>query len=232
MFLGHFGVAFALKRAAPRTSLGTLTLATQFVDLLWPIGLLLGLERVRIDPGNTAVTPLAFDSYPYTHSLVMGIVWGALLGGTYILTRVRDEGRSVRAAGWIAAGVISHWILDWITHRPDLPITIVGATKVGLGLWNSVPATVAVESATFTAGVWIYMRTTRPRDRSGRINAWAYVTTLGLIYAGNLAGPPPPNPHALAVVGIGLWLFPLWAAWIDAHRFSPAVGGAGGAVTV
>ena len=232
MFIGHFAVAFALKRVAPHASLGVLTLAAQFADLLWPVFLLLGLERVRIDPGNTAVTPLAFDSYPYTHSLVMDIVWGAAVAGAYVVARPARERRPARAAAWIAAGVVSHWILDWITHRPDMPITLGGATKVGLGLWNSVPATIAVEGTMFAAGVWIYLRATRPRDRSGRINAWLYVATLLLIYAGNLAGPPPPDPRALAVVGIGLWLFPLWAAWMDRHRFSPDVGGAGGAFNV
>lgn len=213
MFIGHFAVGFALKRVAPRTSLGVLMAAPQFLDLLWPWFLLLGWEHVRIDPGNTAFTPLAFDSYPISHSLVMAIVWGVAFGGLYLL---RTHNRI--AAIWIAAAVVSHWVLDWITHRPDLPILPGDSTKVGLGLWNSVPATLIVESAMFAAGVWVYARATRARDGIGRVTFWIYVAVLALIYAGNVLGPPPPDTHSLAILALGVWLFPPWAAWFDRHR--------------
>ena len=213
MFIGHFAVGFALKRVAPRTSLGVLTAAAQTLDLLWPFFLLLGWERVRIDPGNTAFTPLAFDSYPISHSLVMAIVWGALFAAAYFVrTRLRT------AAIWIAIAVVSHWVLDWITHRPDMPIAPWSDVKVGLGLWNSVPATIIVESAMFAAGVWIYARATNARDRMGRVNFWVYVIALPAMYVANVLGPPPPDPHALALFALGLWLLPLWAEWVDRHR--------------
>ena len=213
MFIGHFAVGFALKRVAPRTSLGILMAAPQTLDLLWPIFLLIGLEHVRIDPGNTAVTPLAFDSYPYSHSLVMAIAWGAIFATAYFF-RTKRRG----AAAWIAIAVVSHWILDWITHRPDMPIAPWSGTRVGLGLWNSVAGTIFVEAAMFAAGVWIYVRATRARDRMGRINLWVYVATLAAIYIGNIVGPPPPDVRSLAIVALGVWLLPLWAAWIDRHR--------------
>ena len=213
MFIGHFAVGFALKRAAPRTSLGLLVAAPQTLDLLWPIFLLLGLERVRIEPGNTAFTPLAFDSYPYSHSLVMALVWGALFASAYFF-RTRQR----RAAGLIAAAVVSHWVLDWITHRPDMPIAPWSATKIGLGLWNSVAGTIVVESAMFAAAVWIYARATRARDRTGAINLWVYVAVLAAMYIANIVGPPPPDVRSLAIVALGLWLLPLWAEWIDRHR--------------
>jgi membrane-bound metal-dependent hydrolase YbcI (DUF457 family) len=213
MFLGHFAVGLALKRLAPRTSLGVLTAAAEWLDLLWPILLLVGWERVRIEPGNTALTPLAFDSYPISHSLAMSVVWGMLFGGLYLVRTRRPL-----AAIWIGVAVVSHWVLDWITHRPDLPLFPGSPTKVGLGLWNSIPATVVVESAMFAAGVWIYVRTTRARDRMGSINLWLYVMTLAAIFVGNLVGPPPPNPRAVAIVTLGLWVVPFWAAWIDRHR--------------
>src|SRR5207302_312409 len=188
MFLGHFAVGFALKRAAPRTSLGVLIAAPQLLDLLWPVFLLLGWERVRIDPGNTAFTPLAFDSYPLSHSLVMATIWGALFAAAYFVrTRLRT------ASIWIAIAVISHWILDWITHRPDLPLAPWRGVKVGLGLWNSVPATIVIESAMFVAGVWIYARATQARDRMGRVNLWIYVIALAAIYVSNMFAPPPPD---------------------------------------
>jgi membrane-bound metal-dependent hydrolase YbcI (DUF457 family) len=213
MFIGHFAVGLALKRVAPRTSLGVLVAAPQTLDLLWPIFLLLGLEHVRIDPGNTAVTPLAFDSYPYSHSLVMAIVWGVIFAAAYFLRT-----KLPASAGWIAFAVVSHWILDWITHRPDMPIAPWSGTKVGLGLWNSVPWTVAVETAMFVAGVWIYARATHARDRMGRVNLWAYVAALAAMYIGNIVGPPPPDVRSLEIVALGLWLLPLWAEWIDRHR--------------
>ena len=213
MFIGHFAVGFALKRAAPRTSLGVLVAAPQTLDLLWPIFLLLGLERVRIDPGNTAFTPLAFDSYPYSHSLVMAVVWGALFASAYFF-RTRQR----RAAGLIAAAVVSHWVLDWITHRPDMPIAPWSATKLGLGLWDSVAGTIVVESAMFAAAVSIYARATRARDRTGTINLWVYVAVLAAMYVANIIGPPPPDVRSLAIVALGLWLLPVWAEWIDRHR--------------
>jgi membrane-bound metal-dependent hydrolase YbcI (DUF457 family) len=225
MFIGHFGVGFALKRVAPRTSLGVLIAAPQVLDLLWPWFLLLGWERVRIDPGNTAVTPLAFDSYPISHSLLMAAVWGLALALLYIqFGKANGTGAGAtyrrRVAVWLAIAVVSHWVFDWITHRPDMPIVPWSDTKVGLGLWNSVPGTVIVEAVIYAAGVWIYARTTRARDRMGAINFWIYVVVLAAIYAGNLLGPPPPDPRSLALVAIGLWLFPLWAAWVDRHRSS------------
>src|SRR5262249_23310826 len=163
MFIGHIAVGFAAKKIAPRTSLGALILSTTFLDLLWPLMLLLGWEEVRIHPGDTAVTPLEFVSYPITHSLVTSIGWGVLVGGIYFLLRRNKIGAMV-----LALGVVSHWVLDWITHRPDLPI-VPGGARYGLGLWNSLPATVAVESAMWLAGILIYVRMTRPRDRVGKV---------------------------------------------------------------
>jgi len=213
MFIGHFAVGFALKRVAPRTSLGTLMFAPQMADMLWPWFLLLGWERVRIDPGNTAFTPLAFDSYPFSHSLVMLIVWGAILGAAYFFKTRRPD-----VALWLCAAVVSHWVLDWITHRPDMPLAPWSATKVGLGLWNSVPATIVIESAMFAAGVWVYLHGTRARGRTGTVLLWAYVVALAGTYVANIVGPLPPDPRSLALFALGIWLLPLWAAGVDRMR--------------
>jgi len=155
MFIGHYAVALAVKRASPRTSLGTLTAAAQWADLIWPLLLLMGWESVRIDPGNTAFTPLAFDRYPFAHSIVAAMAWGVIFGGVYAWR----TGRS-RAAVWIGLTVFSHWVLDWITHRADLQLAPGVALRTGLGLWNSTPGTIAVEVAMWIAGIWIYVRTT------------------------------------------------------------------------
>lgn len=212
MFIGHFAAALAAKRVAPRASLGTLVLASQLIDLAWPVLVLAGVEVVRVDPGNTAHTPLDFVSYPYTHAFTSVLLWGAALGAVHFALR-RD-----RAVAWTLAGlVVSHWLLDLVAHRPDLPLW-PGGPKAGLGLWRSVPATVAVEALLFAAGAWLYYRTTRWRDAVGRFGLYAFVALLGLIAVGNVLGPPPPSPEAVGVAGLGLWLFVAMAAWVDRHR--------------
>ncbi len=212
MFIGHYGVGFALKRAAPRASLGWLIAATSFLDLLWPILVLAGVEVVRIDPGNTVLTPLDFVSYPYSHSLLLVCVWGAVLGGFYFL-------RARYRAGALAVGfgVVSHWFLDLLVHRPDLPL-YPGGVRVGLELWNSPVAAVGVESAIFAIGLWTYLRVTRAANAIGRWALWAFVALLAILYVANLAGPPPPGPTAVAGAGLLTWLFPIWAWWIDRNR--------------
>jgi hypothetical protein len=213
MFIGHFALGLAAKRAAPRVSLGLLFGAAQLADLLWPVLLAAGLEQVRIDPGNTAFTPLDFVSYPYSHSLVLLAVWGVALAA---LSRPFARGRHVFAI--VFALVVSHWVLDVITHRPDMPL-YPGGAKFGLGLWNSIPATVAIEVPMFAAGLWIYTSVTHPRDRIGK---WAFsslVVTLLLIYVANIFSPPPPSVTALTTVAmIGGALFTLWSGWADSHR--------------
>ena len=214
MFLGHFGLAFAAKRVAPRPSLGTLVLAAQLADGLWPIFLLLGWEEVKITPGITAVSPLLFMSYPYSHSIPADLLWAAVLGGGYYLLR-RDRSGAL----WIGALVLSHWVLDFIAHRPDMPVW-PGGPEVGLGLWYSRPATLIVEYAIFGVGIWIYTRATRPRDRLGSLLFWTFVLTLGAIYPLSVFGPPPPSVQALAMTALLGWLFVAWAYWIDRHRES------------
>jgi len=213
MFVGHFAVALAAKRAAPKTSLGVLFASAQWADLLWPLLLFAGIEEVRIDPGNTAFTPLQFVRYPISHSLLTIAGWSLLAGGlVWLWTRDR--------AGAFAAGglVTSHWVLDAVSHRPDLPLSPFGSTVVGLGLWNSVPATLAVETAMFGGAVWLYAATTRARDTTGRYAFWSLVGFLVLTYIGVSFGPPPPDVRALAFTGLAAWLLPFWAAWADRHR--------------
>jgi membrane-bound metal-dependent hydrolase YbcI (DUF457 family) len=213
MFVGHLALGFAAKRAAPKVSLGTLTLAAQLVDVLWPTFLLLGIEHVRIDPGNTAMTPLDFYDYPWTHSLLAGVVWGALFAGLWY-ARKRDP----RSALLLAGLVVSHWVLDWISHGPDMPLFPGGGPRLGLGLWNSVVATAIVEALMFAVGVTLYLRSTRPRDRIGRYAAWGLIVFLAVVYVLNLTSPPPPSAEAIGWAGQAGWLLLLWAMWADRHR--------------
>jgi membrane-bound metal-dependent hydrolase YbcI (DUF457 family) len=197
MFIGHFAVAFAAKRSAPSVSLGTLFIACELVDLVWPVLVLLGIETVRIAPGNTAFTPLEFVHYPWTHSLVMSAAWALLAAALYFLVR-----RDVRAAMVVGAVVLSHWFLDAAVHRPDLPLVPGSAARIGFSLWNSVPATVAVEGLMFCAAVLLYVKSTRALDRAGRIGLWALIAFLIAAYCAAAFGPPPPSVQAVAWAGI------------------------------
>jgi len=216
MFVGHIGVALAAKRAAPRTSLGTLVAAAVLLDLVWPALLLAGVERVRIDPGNTAFTPLDFEHYPFTHSGVAVVLWSLAFGAAYLAWTGYRRGAVV--AGALVA---SHWVLDAIVHRPDLPLVWEGP-KVGLGLWSSVPATFAVELAILAAGLLLYVRTVLPRDATGRWALAGLVAFLLAAYLANAFGPPPPSVKAIGIGGFAQWLFVAWAAWIDRHRRTEA----------
>jgi len=213
MFIGHFGLGFAAKRLAPRVSLGTAFLAAQFIDLLWPSFLLLGIESVRIAPGATAVTPLVFERYPISHSLLAVAGWALALGVAYAL--VRRDRRGAFVVGWL---VLSHWLLDAIVHVPDLPVAPGMDMRVGLGLWQSRAATLAVEVPIFAAGVWLYARSTLAKDRIGRYAMIALVAFLALIHVGNVLGPPPPSVSAIAWLGQAQWLLVAWGYWVDAHR--------------
>lgn len=212
MFIGHFAAAFAAKKVVPSASLGTLFLAAQFVDLLWPVLVLTGLESFRIAPGITAVSPLEFVSYPISHSLLTAIGWSVLVALLWCI-RPRPAG----AAVWVGLVCFSHWLLDFVSHRPDLPLW-PGGTKVGLGLWQSIPATVLIEGSLFVLAVWRYARTTRATDRTGSRALWSLVGLLVALYLGNLLGPPPPDVRTVAVGALSLWLVVAWGYWMDRHR--------------
>jgi hypothetical protein len=214
MFIGHFAVAFAAKPALPSTSLGTLFFACEWIDLVWPAFLLAGLERVDIRPGITAFSPLDFVHYPWTHSLVMCALWAAGFALLYFM--LRKDGK----AAWIlAAVVLSHWFLDLLVHRADLPLAPGAAGKWGLGLWNSIPATLVVEGALFGAAVARYAGRTRAVDRIGRWGLALIVVLLLAAYLGAAFGPPPPSIEAIAWAGlVGGAVTALLGYWVDAHR--------------
>jgi len=215
MFIGHFALGFGAKVVAPRVSLGALFLAAQFIDLLWPTFLLFGIERVRIEPGATVVTPLVFEHYPYSHSLLAVLGWAVLVGVLYLLLK-RDR------LGAVVMGVLvlSHWLLDLMVHRSDLPLSPWGDAVSGLHLWSSLLLTLALEIPMFALGVWVYVRNTVALDGVGRWGLLGLVLFLFAVYTGNLFGPPPPSTQALAWVGQLQWLLVLWGYWVDRHRRS------------
>lgn len=216
MFIGHFALGFGAKKFAPQVSLGILFLACQLADIIWPNLVLLGIETLRIQPGITVMTPLDFVSYPYSHSLVALLLWSIVFGALYIvLSRV-----GTKAAVVIAALVLSHWVLDVLTHRPDLPITLSEGTKIGAGLWNYPVIAVPLELLLFGTGVWLYQRHTKALNRVGSIGLWALVLFLLTVYVANVLGPPPPSSIAVAWSAQAMWLIIAWGFWIDRNRAS------------
>ena len=215
MFIGHFGLSLAAKKAGPQVSLGTLFIATQFVDILWPFLLIFNIEKVAVTPGYTKMNALEFIYYPYTHSLLMGIVWGVVLGIIYWLLK-----RDVRGAIVIGICVLSHWFLDLIVHVADLPLTPFSDDKVGLGLWNHVAVTLVVEAIIFLAGTFIYITFTKAKNRIGNWGFWSLVILLLLVTISNTFGPPPPDSvmtlfvSFMVLIGILVSL----AYWVDRNR--------------
>ncbi len=216
MFIGHFALGFAAKRVSPTVSLGVLFIAAQLADLMWPVLIAIGIEQVRIVPQNTPFLRLDFVSFPYSHSLALLLLWGALLASVYRLMTGNRQAFAV-----LVALVVSHWVLDVATHVQDMPL-YPGGPKFGLGLWTSTAATVLIEVAMYGAGLWIYMRATRPKDASGRWGGGALAVLLFVAYLANLGGAPP-SVEAIwtgALAGAALILGLSW--WADRHRVSYA----------
>ncbi len=215
MFIGHYGLGLALKNTNTGIKLGTAILATQFMDLLWPIFSLTGLEKFSIDPGNTKITPLSFEEYPYSHSLLGSVLLAVGFAIVYFLIK-----RKGKAAVVCALLVFSHWVLDYITHRPDLPITYSSVEKVGLGLWNYPAAAIITESLIYIVGIYLYFKNTKPLNRKGSVLIWIFVSLLAVFYIMNLVGPPPPSVEMVSYSALLLWLFVFLGYWIDKNRIS------------
>jgi hypothetical protein len=212
MFLGHFGLGLAGKRIAPYMSLGSLFLAVQFADLLFFVMTLIGAEHFRISPGATRVTPMDFYDYPYSHSLFALVIWGFVVGAIYWIGR-----RNLAGGMLLAVGVVSHWVLDVIVHRRDMPLGIHGP-YYGLHLWDSLAATIVLEAVVFGAGIAIYLSTTRARDGVGVWAFWALVAFLVVSWLGSILGPPPTSERLVEWIGLAMWVLVPWGWWIDRHR--------------
>jgi hypothetical protein len=215
MFVGHFGVGFAGKKVDNKPSLGTLFFASQFLDLIWPVFILTGIEKVEIEPGLMAANPLDFTYYPFSHSLLLAIVWGTIFGIIYFLIR-----KNIKGSILLGSLVVSHWILDLIVHRPDLPILPWGNLKVGFGLWNSLPLSVIVELFIFALGAYFYLSATKPKNKKGSYAFGGLIIFLVLIYTANILGSPPPSVEAIGFAGLSQWLIVAWAYWISKNRYS------------
>jgi hypothetical protein len=214
MFIGHYGVGLAAKSLAPKTSLGTLILAALFPDVLWIIFAYAGVEHIAIKPGITAVNALELYDFPFSHSLLMDVFWAAALASLYFGLR-----RYSRGAWVVGAAALSHWLLDLVAHRPDMPLAPGVHAVFGIGLWNSRFATFIVEGGMWFAGIILYLRATRPASRGGTYGFWIMVVPLTALWLLSLRGTPPPSLEAVEIVNLLMFVITLaWAYWIDRIR--------------
>ena len=214
MFVGHTALALAAKRRSPELSLGWLLAAAYALDLIWPVLLLLGVEQVAFGSATGGFDQLTFISYPWSHSLLTSILWGGLVFGL-----ARWRGVSALSSLILGALVVSHWVLDYTSHAPDLPLWPGVSPHVGLGLWSSIPLTFLVEGGLFIAGILLYVTATKAKDRIGSIGLWALLVTQTAMWASSPWGMAPPSVAALGwMTLIGEWAFVAWAWWADKHR--------------
>lgn len=218
MFLGHYGVAFAAKKAAPKVSLGWLFAAAQMADILWPFFLVSHVEQYAVEPGYTKVSAFHFISYPWSHSLLMDLLWGVLVGiGYYAFTKDRQGGLTLGLL------VLSHWFLDLVVHVPDLPLSPFTALKVGLGGWNSLTATLIVELSCFFGGVIIYLNCTKAVTKPGRWLPGVLVALLAALFFFFTFSEPKPSPLPALFVSFMLMLAVIFfLAWLADRNRKPS----------
>jgi hypothetical protein len=219
MLVGHFAVGFAAKRVEPALSLGTLVFAAMLADVLAFSLVAVGIEHFRV-AADVQRNRLIGENIVYSHSLSMDIIWGALLAGAYFLWR-----RNTRAALILFAAVVSHWVLDVVSHRPDMRLGPGIPGVFGLGLWNSFPATLLVEGGMWLLAIILYVSATHANRRAGKYAFWAGVVVLTVAWLSNISAPPSQGGSAVATGLTSLVFFSCaigWSYWMNRAR---AVGG-------
>jgi hypothetical protein len=215
MFVGHYGPSLAIKSLRPAIPLWLLFIAVQLVDVAWAILVLLGIEKVRIVPGITASNPFDLYYMPYTHSLVAAICWSVVVA---VLARPAPGVKTSSAAVWVGVAIFSHWVLDLVVHRPDLPV--YGDTlKMGLGLWNHPAIALALEVALLFGGMVLYLRATKPLSAIGRFGMPVFGVVMVAIQSYIFFGPPPVSPAAAAMTALASYVvFAAVAEWLARQR--------------
>jgi hypothetical protein len=225
MFIGHYGVSFAAKRYSPGVPLWALFLAVQFLDVLFALFVLGGVEKMRIVSGFTAYNPYDLYWMPYSHSLVAALAWSVLAGGVWLLVRRRTStGTRTVAAAVLGLAVFSHFLLDVPMHTPDLPLGIgSGSPKIGLGLWNHRVAAIAAELAVLAAGAFVYLRASRPVSRGFAVATAAFGIALVALTLATPFMPDPPSTGAFAVQALVFYaILALLAGLVDRGRSTAA----------
>jgi hypothetical protein len=219
MFVGHFGVGLALKRADTAISLGVLFLATQFADIIWPIFVALGIEKFTIIPNFTATSVFQFQYYPLSHSLLTMLGW-ALLGFLLVAyLPLGIKGNKILAGAIVALGIFSHYLLDAIVHVPDLPLMPGEGPKIGLGLWNYYWPSILLEFVFLIGGLWIYLSATKGNTFAGKYGLVILAAFLAVMQVLSTLSVPPNNPKMIAISALATNLLVAGIAfWLDRKR--------------
>jgi hypothetical protein len=220
MLVGHFAVGLIGKRAAPQASLGTLVLASMLPDFLGFVFILTGLEHWRMVPGGRGIDSVQLYDIALSHSLATDILWALLVAAAYGWRRRYSAG-----AAMLSVAVVSHWVLDFISHRSDMPLAPGVARVYGLGLWASLPWTAVVEGGLWLASLIVYVRTTRAKNRAGVYAFWLVVALLTTSWISNFVTTAPPaaqSPVTGSIVALGFFsLMVAWAFWMNRVRPLP-----------
>jgi hypothetical protein len=221
MLVGHLALGLAARRIEPKISLGAWMLAALFVDMLCFAFLIAGIERFDVEPGvaKNQFVPVAAARnvfFAYSHSLLTNAIWAALFATAYFLLR-----RYRRGAWLLFAAVLSHWPLDFISHNPDMPLAPGASAVYGLGLWNSIPATLIIEGGFWLLAIVLYVRAAHPKNRAGIYVFWPAVAFLTLAWYGNITKGISPDPVRAGINGLIFFsLLVAWAYWMN--RLRPA----------
>ncbi len=219
MFIGHFGVALAAKRVDRNISLGLLLFAAVFADILFFALVLAGVERMSIVPGITAASPFDFTYYPYSHSLIASLFWAGLFFVIIKIAAHRYNSLKNRVAPVMGALVLSHFFLDVIAHRADLPLLPGDSYKIGLGLWNYFLASYLIEVLIVFIGLWIYLKSTKGLTFGGRYGMIIFSIFLLVLFTASMMAPPPSDIIGFAIFALVYQLLTvLVAAWLDRKR--------------
>ena len=214
MFAGHVGVALAIGAAERRVNVGVFVAAALLLDLVLWLLVLVGVEAVAL-PADFATTHQPEFVFPYSHGLLASVLWSAIAGAVALVACSDRSTPRWRVAALVAAAVFSHWLLDALVHRPELPLAGAASPRVGLSLWDHMAAALGIEALIVAAGLGLFLTGGGlSRRKSVALAALTFVI-LTLTAAGMTIAPAPPSALAMAasslitvavVCGLYCWL--------------------------
>jgi hypothetical protein len=212
MFVGHYGVSFAMQPTARRVPLWVWFVAVQWLDVVWSLLVLLGVEKLRIVPGFTQANALDLYYMPFTHGLPGSILLSLIFGG---IVGLFVAGHRLKTILLVSAASFSHWVLDLMVHTPDLPL-YGDSAKVGFGLWRNVALSLPLELAILMIGAFMYARGRQYKSAKGPYVFWGFVALLAVVQVGENFGPQPTSSQSMAIIAFIFYaVIALLAALVD-----------------
>ena len=220
MFAGHIGAALAIGRAEPGVNIGMFVTAALLLDLLLWLFVLLGWESVAI-PADFASTHQAAFLFPYSHGLLASVAWSAVAAVAGLLLYARCQWKW-RAAMLLAVAVFSHWVLDAVVHRPELPLAGAASRVVGLGLWNNIPVALLLEGVVVVLGLYLFVSGSKVERSKSIALAVLTLVVMALTVVGMTIAPAPPSAAAMAGSSLATLLVVCVLAGVFGRKRRPA----------